>query len=560
MALAVTTDLPAIVPVRDPQWFEVHCGRYQINPGERAKFTLEVSTNPSPGNTFTIIVEGVEMNFEWVDGVADDSGLQAGVGEDPADTTLRLKSALVGNFILAEFFQITIESGTIQFLAHTAKPMSVTFNEPASSHLVWTEVTSGESPEYAPNYKALYRPLMETTPGSDIFDPLPVQSGDPDAAHHTRWPVHEMLKPSLRPSWPEYSSTNVTVCTNLTRRFILQRWEQFGDPPTPNRVYESLVKTAWYAGSRNAEHHKLQDIFTLITRTDVKNPFLTYRGRGGRHEVSPGQRHYLSFYRRTDFDSDNRMRLQVTVHYSDGTSVQTIALTESGTAWQKGLVATVPTGFEALNLHNLQPTKWPVKYVVSLGQSNTFANALSEQHTFWLVPTDANELNISYINSLGVVDSIRCDARWVHGMRVENSPIERLRYPMYNVWPSPDEAGRRHVLVGVDQYLEVSTGYMDRSELEACMDILFSPEIRIDDPVRGMRHTLILEAAEHIMKEQGDPEREHLYALNLRFLIGDREAAWSLRNLLPEVPNYPDPGADPPPPEDPDEPIPPSNE
>ena len=76
---------------------------------------------------------------------------------------------------------------------------------------------------------------------------------------------------------------------------------------------------------------------------------------------------------------------------------------------------------------------------------------------------------------------------------------------------------------------------MDKDELLAVVDILLSPEQRRVDLERGEREPLVLVAAEQVMERRGS-EDEHLYALNLEFLLGDAEMAWSAMELLPEQP------------------------
>ncbi len=502
---------------------------------------------PVADDSFTITLNGQALQFTWVSGTADDSGHEVTIGLDEYECGLNLAAALVGNVVLSETFRIVNGGGLGAILtAHGPGAVAMTFDEPASSVLTWTEVTPGAQPQYNSNYKALCRLLVRSPhPSTAPWHRGPALMADPDTQQVARWQLGQMLLPTVRHTWPPYwdgTNNDFTPCFHLLRHFVVQRWEQYGTPPTPNRIYQSETKVAWYAGSRVAEHAKVQDIFALVRRTDILNPFLTYRGRAGRHEVSQPMQHYLGYYRRTADLITKEMHVQATVHYSDGTTAYAVPMVAAWLTYKPGTVGMFPAGFEQLGLHNLQPTKRATHYVLTVGEEAE--TPLSEAHTFHLVPHDANELHIHYINSLGVVDTIRCDGRWEQGMRVENSPVERTPWPGGQDENSTDApGGRRHVLTGVDQYMEVSTGYMDRSELEACMDILFSPEWRWDDHRMGKRLPLQLVAAEHVMKTQGDPRTEHLYALNLRFVLGDREMAWSMARTLPPVPITPDPGA-----------------
>jgi hypothetical protein len=548
MSLSVVTDLPSTTPVRDPAWYEVQCNGYRITAPVAAVFTIGLLQQPVEDDTFTLAFLGAVVTFTFVTGEPDDSGTQVRIGVDAPATLANLLVALQANWYVDQHFQF--EQGEVEHTAtaRVARVLEVGLTNTSPPAIAFNQSAVGVDAVFAPNYSAVHQIWIETSWGSGIYTPLPARDGRPDADRRTRWDLHGMLRPYLGYEWPDFNQQPWTVLRKLRRRFYVTRYEQFGEPPVPKVVQRSATKIAWYAGSRNAENRDLQDVFSLVANTTIATPFLTYRGRMGRHEVSPAQQSYISWYRNVAKVADSQLKMVATVYYTDNSnSSVNIHLDTNGSGWELGDVAQFPTGFERMALDELEPTKTPTHYTVRILSA---ANVqLSEAYTYHLRQTDANELHLEWVNSLGVVETTRCIGQWVRGVRTEHELVDTLVPAVAGQLPGPQTSERDHHLLGMDQTIQFSTGFMDRRELEAHMDMLTSPRLFLVDHERSTRIRLIPQPGEYIMGQRGTAD-ENLYALNLEGLVAHAEMAWSMRNAMPPVP---DPEPEPPDDDDEDE-------
>lgn len=539
MALAQLTDLPKIVPVRDPNEYEVNCGGYRTAAPVAAVYTLAVVDTVTNGMTFTIALPDAEVVFTWVSGTVDTSGTQVEVGGSNTASATNLYDALRANYWIFTHFEITRVSFTVTLTQRTAGAITVGFTNTAPVTLAWTEATAGTDGTFAENYTANLRVWVEETWGSGIYTALPAYDASPDEDRRARWNVASLLYPYVEHEWPAYGRNTMLVLREIQKKFFLDRWESFGDPPSPQRVDKTLVKKAYFAGSRTIEHDLMLPFLGMIQRSDALTPFLTFRGRGGRHEVSAGQQHYLGWYRNNEKVADAQFKLHVVVTYDDGTTQATDIHTDTNpSGWERGDIALFPIGFDLMLLNALSVLT-PVKYTLTMWDDTNAA--VSETHTCYLVDVDDNERHWEWINSLGVVESTRLIGKWVHGITAEYEEVTRLLTVINSVRPSIEKSNRVHNLQGAQQTEQLSTGYMPRWEMNALVDALLSPEHRMVDHERDARHPMRIVSGQLVtIKEQGT-DNENLYALNLEVLVSDPEMAWSHVLAMPAAPGGSDP-------------------
>lgn len=541
MALSTLQYPPLFNPVRDPVWMEVTCGGYRVSAPVAGVFTLAVVQNPTDGQTWQMNVGGTEMEFTYVTS-ADDSGLQITIGTDTDATLANLLTALQGNYFMDQTFSMAIASGLLTMTARVPGALFVGFTNTSPVTMAFNEATPDDAGQFQVNYTANVQVWVEQVWGSGLYTAIPGLFGTPDADRRARWDLRESLLPYVGYDWPTYGATAASLQRAMQRKFYVSRYESYGDPPTPRRVDRGGIRRAWYAGSRNAEHQTIQEVFALMTRTDVLNPFMTYRGRGGaRHEVSADQQHHLAWMRRVVKVADQQLYMRFTVYYTDNTTDTDDRHADvNASGWEQYDVKLFPTGFKKNSLHTLQPTKVPYKYTAQVLSHS--AAALSEVHTFHLVDVDANEQHVEYISSFGVVESVRLVGAWSEGMTGNMEAVKRMLTVVNTVLPSTQQSNLVHQLKGAQRTRTMSTGFMDANELLAIVDLLVSPEHRLMDHGRSARTPLSLVGAEHVMRQQG-VAGEHLYALNLEFLEGDAEMAWSNRIALQALPPV-DPGGE----------------
>lgn len=539
MALFILSDLGKIVPVRDPAWYEVNCAGYRTTAPVAAVYTLVVVDDPTDGMTFTLALNEAEVVFTWVSGTVDDSGTQVEIGVSTTASAANLYDALRANYWIFTQFEITRSTVTVTLTQRTAGAIEVGFTNTIPVVLAWTEATVGTDGVFADNYTANLRLWVERTWGSGIYTALPAYDAQPDENRRARWDIASMLYPYVEHEWPAYDRDTFLVLRGIQKKFFIERWESDGDPPSPQLVSKSAVKKCYFAGSRTIEHDLMVPFLAMIQRSDALTPFLTFRGRGGRHEVSAGQQHYLGWYRNQDKVEDEQFKLRVVVTYEDASTQATSIHTDTnGSGWERGDIALFPIGFDTMNLGALSALV-PVKYTVTVW--NEADAAVSETHTCYLHDVDDNERHWEWINSLGMPESTRLIGKWVHGIAAEYEEVTRLLTVINSARPSIEQSNRVHNLQGAQQTLQLSTGPMDRLELNALVDTLMSPEHRMVDHDRETRHPMRIVSGQLVqIKQQGDPE-EHLYALNLEVLVSDPEMAWSHVLAMPEAPEGEDP-------------------
>jgi hypothetical protein len=535
MSLVLVQDLPAIIPVRNPAWLEVLCDSYQASAPTKAEYIIGLLSNPVAGYEFKLFMPGgEELVFTYVTGTPDDSGTQVQRGGSDAATLANLLTALQGNWYVDQLFTVTNETTHLELVARQAGVTVMSFQNTSPATMSFASAGPGTDGSFAPAYTGVVQPYVERTWGSGEYVALPAFENTPDTDRRTRWDLSTLLKPEVTYNWPTYGTTTLQLQRNLQRRVYITRYEQFGDPPAPQIVKRGAVKKLWYGGSRQLEHNVFTSFFQMVESTALLTPWLTYRGRSGRHEVSAPQQHYLAWYRNVTKVSGQQIYVKAVVTYADASTETTnVWVDTNGSDYQLGDVALFPAGFDLLGLDGLSAEE-PVSYTLQV--FNPSDVALSQAHTFHLVDADYNELHIEYVNSLGVVESLRCTGSWAVGNKTQHDLVQRLRVLVDGTPPSREGSDRSALLRGNQRTLQVSSGNMDAGELQAVLDVLYSPEWRLLDHARETREALTLVEAEVVEVKRGVDD-EHLYALNLKYLIGDDEMAWSDRTLMPDVPD-----------------------
>jgi hypothetical protein len=497
---------------------------------------------PGNGETIAFALPSTTVTLTFVTGAPDSSGTQSRIGVDVPATTTNLFNALRANWFINQLFHISIASGTITLTARVPGEMAIGFTNTPDDDITFTTITIGNNGSIADNYTCNLQLWVEEQWNSGIYNPVPPMQATPDRLNTAAFDLSTLLHPfvnRLPADWPGYNQDVLSVLHNLQRRFRYTYHEQIGDPPIPQKVERSTNAIAWYAGSRNLEVNTIQRVFSHIVRTDTLTPFLTYRSRAGSHIVSPAQQSYLAWYRNVPKILGSQLRLYVRVYYTDGSATFTTAMPDNDSSgWEQGTVAIIPTGFNRLGLHLLEPEKVPDRYTVQVFDHND--TPLSEHYTYHLAQPDYNELHIEYINSLGGFESLRCKGRWVHGIATEHEAVRQWRTLTPGLRPSEQTSDAQALLRGNTTTVEVSTGLMPPGELDACLDILFSPARRLVDHQRQTRAPLIIQDAEYVIAQRGT-DAEHLAALNLRLQVDVPEMAWSNILKWPAAPPLPPP-------------------
>lgn len=538
MAISYVKLPPTLSPVRNDVWMEVDCGAYRTGSTSIGLVFLDRIASPPAGHLIKMLLpSGESIRFEAVPGSPDDSGEQYTIG-----SVLQLANAMNTNPAFSALYIAKVVTGQPSLVIggrwpSVALPV-ISFAGGAAYQLSNAQGNADYS--YAANYSVRYTVWLERDWLSDRWEPLPTGERFPGPDLHARINVAPMLRTYVAYDWPFYGQAVPTRSLAPQRRYRVQVWERYGTPPSNRTAKTTTERVAWYAGQRNRDTPHQEDLTPLLQSGAQPSPWLTYRGRSGRHEVGAAQQHVLGWYRNIA-PAAGTIQLQATVHYTDGSTASTIATTEASMVWGFREIALWPCGFDTLNLQALQPTKVPRKYTVQLmNQPNGgAASAVSAPHTFHLAAPDVTELHLEYVNSFGVVESLRCTGSWEEALDAKYTGIQRLREVAGGAAPPAATSNARQLLQSATNTLQLSTGFRDQGEHFAQMDLFLSPELRLVDHAHRRQLPVLLADGSHSLARRGADENEHIYALNLKLIVGDAETAWGDRALLPATPAGP---------------------
>lgn len=533
MAVGIISAPNLLATCRNDVWLEYACASYRSGGVQLGGVMISRVSLPPAGNIIKIVLQsGDALQFKAV------AGAPAGTGDEYTIGSLQnLVDAMNSNAAFSAQYIAVVMSGWPQIFIGGRWPWVPL---PASIILSGGYYSQDDAQNnlgyiYAQNYSVRTRIWVEPEWMSNRWEPLPENDHYPDADLHARENVAPMLLPMLGYDWPSYGQVTAMRTLSIFRRYRVQAWERYGTPATDHITVILPARVAWYAGQRNRDSHLQVNWEYTLGNTNVPSPWLTYRGRKGRHEVSAAQQHVLGWYRNLARPAGSVIRLRATVYYTDGTSAAINTLSDSGMSWERGEVALWPCGFNTLSLYALQPLLTPYKYSVQLmyNAAGGASVAASEAHTFWLADEGAAELHIEYVNSLGVVESLRCTGAWEEGLTVKYAELFSKRTIAEGILPPPATSDKHHLLDTAGNTLKVGSGYMDESEYRAALDLFFSPEVRLVDHANKRHLPLVLTNGSHAVSRRGAGTEEHLYALNLQFTVGDPERAWGDRQNMP---------------------------
>lgn len=527
------------VPVRIPQWVEVETDRGETQTAQTAEFDIQLLTTASADDTITITWPLGSVTFTGVTGlVLGDTGLTFSVSYGTAAATAAaLLLRLQLNYLLQRDFYMELQtSDTIRFTARYPgakyQPSDV-FSDP-DTLIAHTEVTEGRDAKYQSNHSIGLVLEVEEEHGTGVYTRLPELAGEPDTAPtaRVRWNVSPLLLPYTGYNWPDYGTTARLHAKDLVRRVRAYFVERYGTDPEPRILNQVVGLTkAWRAGSKLREATAwTAELFNLDAYNAAAARFLTYRGQPGeKHEVSAGQQHYLAFFDwGVNYAIEDDFILHLEVYYTDGTTDST-TVTYDYEEGQPGPgdISIYPVGFNVHGLASLQASKTPYKYKAWLTTTGSSGTKVCAPYTFWLVPEDANEQHLEFLNSFGGIESLRSVGEWESGLELTFQEAGYPRAVNEGFRPDPQQVDVVNIGNTTTETVRISTGFLDPGELAACMDLLYSPELRLVDHARSTKVGCRLLNTSHLVRRQGDRRSEHLFALNLELQVGDPDRATS---------------------------------
>lgn len=526
-------------PVRQPAWLQIRGDDVKVN-GTAAVFTITFADAAVASNSVSITCNGYTVEMVCA-ATMDDSGVSFAAAGTAIAAATSFVAGCLRNYYLTRDFIITRASAVVTFTARakgTAYNPGAVVIDPAPL-ATYALTTTGVDQVREDNYSIRLRVWRETEWGSGSFEALPEQVGYLTDGN-VKFDIATLLfpTPGLHAAWPDYGATSCLKALSLQCRYYLEFWEQFKNPSSPRGLFRvpdgpDQYQPAMYMGFRQRDRFMAENYFLFGMAIDgLYTPWwLTWRMRKDPVEVSPRQQHYLGWYMRYERtapapeDPGEDIAMQARITYTDGTSGSwTTRYVDDHTGLDFTEIGIWPTGWTELDMDSIaNPAKTVWYYEVRLYATGA-AEVISEVGRFYLVPEDANELHIEFINGLGCPESMRTKGLWVAGLEADYETVQR----QLGVAPEDWESERGTEPLGAQETLRVSTGTVSGpDELRCLAEVLVSPEVRLVDHVKQTRYPLRLSRNTHLVRVQGDADKEHIYALNLEFLVGDPELVYS---------------------------------
>lgn len=543
---------PILGATRSPLLLRVNADRYRRAAGVKAQWRVtfvNIAGGAGPDPTGNIVItygeEVVTMRVETTLSGDGNGFLPWIYGLNQAGF---FAQGCRRNAVLSRDFVITQATNEVIF---TARQPGARFNissvaiDPSFDAAGHAEDTAGVDEVLEGNYSMRCAIYLEKNYETGLFERLPEISGKPDANLTVQFNLGPMLTPYLRTDRLPWSGYFQAIrCDQSQRRYHVEVWEQFGDPPDPHDIARvgapystpATYKMAWLAAWRRQDYAAWETFVTGVANTNFSantKRWLTWRGRTARHEVTMAEKHFLGFYHY--FTRPNPdiaafygyIYLQARVHTLEGNATAwTPVLFDPPTNWKRLYSAMWPTGYDDLYLGDVLdidlPGETPIRYDVRLldPESNL---VLSEVHTFHLVPPDHNEVHLLYLSSLGMWESLRCTG--AHAATIDAAHQQTAGGVLYDSLIDPAGSMARAHPLGAQRALQLHTGWLAKGEFDVIREVLAAPEILLlDHESQRFLPVRLNGSREQRIGGKGGAQ-EHLHGLQLDLLCDDPEIA-----------------------------------
>jgi hypothetical protein len=234
----------------------------------------------------------------------------------------------------------------------------------------------------------------------------------------TDFDMREVLNAYLRANVPQKGETQVLRVDERFKRFYLQSFEKFGNPPVPSNITQQDVFFVLFGGLSDQEFAKRVFFESYL---DDKKPFLTWQP--STIEVTDDQDIYLNH---VVLSSRAIIVLFADVRFKNAGLIQNIAIKEIQNA-EPYEVYQFPCGVDQTNIKTFSSDDEIISYEVYLKTSGDVF--LSEKKTFKVLKNKPHYKKFLYLNSLGAWDTILTKGRGNTRITSQEEIIDRTLPP-----------------------------------------------------------------------------------------------------------------------------------
>lgn len=335
---------------------------------------------------------------------------------------------------------------------------------------------------YADGNYELYGELrVETAPGSSIFSRTLTMRLSPDASDKATFELQDGIADFFPlPDFNPYTTTALALTDDNQVRAQFYTAESYGDPAELQPL--SLADTFRVLNGGIAKIHDIDFFGDYLPQS---RQFLTWHP--GRKRITAEQPEILHYYVPSGISS---LSYRLKVYFADQTS-QSSLISET-TGIQEARIYRMPSGYTALGVNAIDPTKKVIKYEVWLEDQD--GTTVAQPFTYLLDPiSPPNSRYWLFTNSLGMWEIIRTE-----GKTTENMGLDREISSGYLQQGYVRSRGELRIrIMGSTSEMEVSSGYLSsKEEAQWAKELLLSEKVFLLTPQARIPYVILTESYE----------------------------------------------------------------
>lgn len=460
------SSIPNISLARNPMVFEVSSDDIWDTVGVPSVQTFQFDEDPSDGDTLEfqsgVISQQVKFRFKTTPAASTDIA----IGDYTTEAWTRtVVDKLNKNYFLKTYYIIEYDGTSGHKIKFTARASgtSYTLTFVDDSFLITTvNITGAANGVRKKNFRIVAQ-IYTSSDGGTTFDYLVDIVNVPDDEGVTSFDLSPFIQSVFSvPSLPAYNDNQMSILTDRAKIYHVNFFEYGDDPPV------------YYIGIVTDDLVTLDGGMAALSFPDYKDLETDFIQDGrwlslmpSKREVTADQQLYGTFY---NYASATSVSLKCTIYYSDGTSKEYSPIYFQTV--QQADVLQFPQGFNQLGLENVDSSKTPVKYTVSVINAASGA-IISRVLTFVLVDNHVNERFFLFYGSMSNWESLRTTGDQEDSLKVDKEELIRIRPDDY----SSTDIERDGELMELTEPKEVATGAIEKDELEGALEILSSEHV-----------------------------------------------------------------------------------
>lgn len=426
MSITIQKDTYSNMYSKNHMVVKMYSDQYILTPGVKGVWRLVFTSAVPVGAIVTITIGTLTFTYTAVSTAPVGYQFSAGLVSIARNSLINV---LLNNYYLSSLLGLSNYSTTgITFTEIVAGSLSG-FSISCTSGYTFTNITAPVSVVYNPNFKLWLQLHVEELFGSNIYKPLTPMLADViiNTAGYAEslFDLHAALSAYVAqwklPTYNMVTAFNITGFHN--KRYFYRYAEYYGSPTLVQPSIQSAVKHILHGGISYEELRTHPDFINSYLPTR----FLTWFPNGSKI-VDKNQQEYLYFYFPSSY-APGPVSYRVQYRNSAGvwSSYVAIGTLPSAAPNQYWII---PAGYTQLNLETVFGTTDIVEYKIKL------TNSIATEEKHYIVNYERCNPETIYIlfwNSLGGMDTVRCNSKWIKEVEGEDYLSERYVPHDYNI-------------------------------------------------------------------------------------------------------------------------------